>query len=289
VSEGAVTVAGLVNELAAMLGSATEAREVMAGLRDAPKSWATLHAGDVVDRADRDRARLAAARLRAGAPMAYAVQRAAFRHLVLDVDERVLIPRPETEGLVELVLSAIERDGPRGGVAVDVGTGSGAIALALATEGRNLFAAVIGTDVSADALVVAAGNGQRVGATVDWRPGAALAPVLDTAGVSAIVSNPPYLSASDAWALPLAVRSWEPPVALVSGADGLDATRAIVHGAGDVLGPGGLLALEIDARRAKLVVEILETDGRYGSIGIKRDLTGRDRFVIARRLGHGVD
>jgi release factor glutamine methyltransferase len=208
---------------------------------------------------------------------------------VLDVDERVLIPRPETEGLVELVLSEIERDGPRGGVAVDVGTGSGAIALALATEGRDLFSAVIGTDVSADALVVAAGNGQRVGATVDWRPGAGLAPVRGTKGLSAIVSNPPYLSASDAWALPPAVRAWEPPVALVSGADGLDATRAIVRGAGDVLGPGGLLALEIDARRAELVVEILQTDGRYGSIGIKRDLTGRDRFVIARRLGHGVD
>lgn len=284
-SDGGMSVASLVNELATMLGSVSEAREVMAGLKDGPKSWATLHAGDVVDRTDRERARLAAVRLRAGAPMAYAVQRAAFRHLVLDVDERVLIPRPETEGLVELVLDAVRREGPRGGVAVDVGTGSGAIALALATEGRDLFSTVIGTDVSADALVVAAGNGQRVGAVVDWRGGAGLAPIKGMAGVSAIVSNPPYLSASDAWALPAAVRAWEPPVALVSGTDGLDATRTIIGEAGGVLAAGGLLALEIDARRAGLVMAILAADGRYDDMGVRPDLTGRDRFVMARRNG----
>jgi release factor glutamine methyltransferase len=288
VSEGALTVASLVNELTAVLGSASEARELMAGLKDAPKSWATLHAGDVVDRADRDRARLAAARRRAGAPMAYAIQRAAFRHLVLDVDERVLIPRPETEGLVELVLQAVRRDGPRGGVGVDVGTGSGAIALALATEGRDLFSAVIGTDVSSDALVVAAANGQRMGTSVTWRHGAGLAPVRGVARVSAVVSNPPYISAAEAWALPTAVRSWEPPVALLSGADGLDATRGIVREAGDILVPGGLLALEVDARRAALVAEMLTADGRYGEVAVGRDLTGRDRFVTARRLAHGV-
>lgn len=284
-----MTVAGLVDELAAILGSASEARELVAGLNDGPKSWAILHATEVVDGADRERARLAAARLRAGAPMAYAVGRAAFRHLTLDVDERVLIPRPETEGLVELVLDAIRRDGPAGGVAVDVGTGSGAIALALATEGGSLFSGVIGTDVSIDALAVAAGNGRAVGAAVEWRLGAGLAPVCGVQGVSTVVSNPPYLSASDAWALPAAVRSWEPPVALVSGEDGLVATRAIVHEAGDVLAPGGLLALEIDARRAAGVVSILTADGRYGSITVSRDLTGRDRFVQARRLANGVD
>jgi release factor glutamine methyltransferase len=208
---------------------------------------------------------------------------------MLDVDERVLIPRPETEGLVELVLSEIRRDGPVAGVAVDVGTGSGAIALALATEGRDLFSAVIGTDVSTDALMVAAGNGEHVGVTVDWRAGAGLAPVRGAVGISAIISNPPYLSASDAWALPAAVRAWEPPVALLSGEDGLDATRAIIHEAGDVLMPGGLLALEIDSRRAALVVAILGGDGRYRDVRVGQDMTGRDRFVMARLLGRGVD
>jgi release factor glutamine methyltransferase len=283
------TVAGLVDELAAMVGSASQARELIAGLQDAPKSWATVHAAEPVDEGVRARARLAAARLRAGAPMAYAVGRAAFRYLTISVDERVLIPRPETEGLVELVLAAIRQDGPLGGVAVDVGTGSGAIALALATEGADLFTGVIGTDISLDALAVAADNGRAIGSRVDWLHGAGLAPVRGVMGggllVSAIVSNPPYLSASDAWELPAAVRSWEPPVALVSGTDGLDATRGIVREAGDVLVPGGLLALEIDARRAELVVGILAADGRYGDVRIAQDLFGRDRFVTARRGG----
>lgn len=283
------TVAGLVDELAGMVGSASQARELIAGLQDAPKSWATVHAADPVDEGVRTRARLAAARLRAGAPMAYAVGRAAFRYLTVSVDERVLIPRPETEGLVELVLAAIRQDGPLGGVVVDVGTGSGAIALALATEGRDLFTGVIGTDISLDALAVAADNGRAMGTPVEWLHGAGLAPVRGLTGggllVSAIVSNPPYLSASDAWELPAAVRSWEPPVALVSGADGLAATRGIVREAGDVLVPGGLLALEIDARRAELVVGILAADGRYGDVRVARDLFGRDRFVTARRGG----
>jgi release factor glutamine methyltransferase len=220
--------------------------------------------------------------------MAYAVGRAAFRHLTLDVDERVLIPRPETEVLVDLVLEAIERDGPRGGIAVDVGTGSGAIALALATEGGALFSTVIGTDVSTDALAVAAGNGKNVGAAVEWRKGAGLAPVREL-GVAAVVSNPPYISADEAWALPAAVRAWEPPVALVSGPEGLDATRVIVREAGDVLVAGGLLALEIDIRRATQVVQILEADGRYGDVRVRPDLTERERFVIARRRADGVD
>jgi release factor glutamine methyltransferase len=285
VSETVGTVAGLVDELTAVLGSAGEARELLAGLADAPKSWAMVHASEPVDEGVRARARLAAARLKAGAPMAYAVGRAAFRYLTVNVDERVLIPRPETEGLVELVLAAIRQDGPVGGVAVDVGTGSGAIALALATEGKDLFSRVIGTDVSADALAVAAENGRAIGASADWRHGAGLSPVTGLEGVTAVISNPPYLSASDAWELPASVRSWEPPVALVSGTDGLDATRGIVEGAGDVLVPGGLLALEIDARRPALVVGILAADGRYGDVRVGRDLTGRDRFVTARRRG----
>jgi release factor glutamine methyltransferase len=292
VSETGLTVAGLVEELTATLGSSAEARELVAALRDAPRTWAVLHGADPIDGVEERRARLAAHRRRAGAPMAYAVGRAAFRHLTLDVDERVLIPRPETEVLVDLVLEAIERDGPPGGIVVDVGTGSGAIALALATEGRALFSKVIGTDVSADALAVATNNGKRIGAQsqlpVEWRQGAALAPVRGL-GVAAVVSNPPYISADEAWALPAAVRAWEPPVALVSGPEGLDATRVIVREAGDVLVAGGLLALEIDIRRATQVVRILEADGRYGDVRVRLDLTERERFVIARRRADGVD
>jgi release factor glutamine methyltransferase len=307
VSEGGLTVAGLLDEVTAALGNPTEARELVAALFDAPRTWALLHAADRVGLPDRDRARLAAQRRRAGAPLAYAVGRAAFRHLMLDVDERVLIPRPETEVLVDLVLEEIGRSGPRGGVVVDIGTGSGAIALALATEGGALFSSVIGTDVSTDALAVAAANGRRLGVSVDWRHGADLAPVggglprrRETAlqteqrqrqrvavPLAAVVSNPPYISADDAWALPAAVRAWEPPVALLSGQDGLDATRAIVRGAGGVLVPGGLLAMEVDSRRAGCVAEIVTADGRYDEPQIRLDLTERARFVIARRHAKG--
>ena len=282
------TVAGLVDEVTATLGDSAEARELVSAVFDAPRSWTVLHAGDAIGRPDCDRVRLAACRRSAGAPMAYAVGRAAFRHMTLDVDERVLIPRPETEVLVDLVLDAIGGDGPRGGVAVDVGTGSGAIALALATEGGPLFSSVIGTDVSTDALAVAAANGRHLGARVTWRHGAGLAPVRG-GKLAAVVSNPPYISAEEAWALPTAVRAWEPPVALVSGVDGLDTTRTIVREAGGVLVAGGLLALEVDASRAARVVEILVADGRYGDVHVRRDLTDRDRFVIARRRTNGVD
>jgi release factor glutamine methyltransferase len=292
VSETGLTVGAIVDEVTLTLGSPTEARELVSAVFDAPRTWTVLHGGDVIDRPDRDRVRLAARRRFAGAPMAYAVGRAAFRHMILDVDERVLIPRPETEVLVDLVLDEIGRDGPRGGVAVDVGTGSGAIALALATEGGALFASVIGTDVSTDALAVAAANGRRLdtrlGARIEWRHGVGLAPVREV-GVAAVVSNPPYISAEEAWALPAAVRAWEPPVALVSGADGLDATRAIVREAGEVLVAGGLLALEVDARRATRVVEMLVADGRYDDVRVRRDLTDRERFVIARRGSNGVN
>jgi release factor glutamine methyltransferase len=286
VSEPDLTVAGLVDELTATLGSKTEAGDLLAALFDTPRAWFVLHTSDAIDRPDRDRARLAARRRRAGAPMAYAVGRAAFRHLTLDVDERVLIPRPETEVLVDLVLDAIGRHGPRDGVAVDVGTGSGAIALALATEGAALFSSVVGTDVSTDALAVATANGRRLGVQVKWRQGAGLAPVRGLA-VAAVVSNPPYISSDEAWALPAAVRAWEPPVALLSGADGLNATRAIVREAGDVLVPGGLLALEVDARRARRVAEMVMADGRYHEPEVRLDLTGRERFVIARRQATG--
>jgi release factor glutamine methyltransferase len=288
VSETGLTVGAIVDEVTLTLGSSTEARDLVSAVFDAPRTWTVLHGGDAIDRPDRDRVRLATRRRFAGAPMAYAVGRAAFRHMILDVDERVLIPRPETEVLVDLVLDEIGRDGPRGGVAVDVGTGSGAIALALATEGGALFASVIGTDVSTDALAVAAANGRRFDARVEWRHGVGLAPVREI-GVAAVVSNPPYISAEEAWALPAAVRAWEPPVALVSGADGLDATRAIVREAGEVLVADGLLALEVDARRATRVVEMLVADGRYRDVRVRRDLTDRERFVIARRGSNGVN
>lgn len=257
-----------------------EARDLLAALLEQPRSWSALNGAQPLDGSARLALLDAAARRAAGAPLAYAAGRAAFRHLTLDVDERVLIPRPETEVLVDLVL---ERSGD-GGIAVDVGTGSGCIALSLASEGR--FASVIGTDVSLDALAVAGRNAARCAASlrapIELRHGSLLDPIRGTL-VRAVVSNPPYIATDEAPSLPAAVRDWEPPLALYSSAKGMDVTSRIVQQAPDVLEDGGLLALEVDSRRAALVAEAIAANGAYEDISVKLDLTGRERFVLARR------
>jgi release factor glutamine methyltransferase len=264
-----------------------EAREIVAALYDVPRFWPVTNASTPVDAPMHERALLAAARRGRGAPLAYAVGRACFRHLTLDVDERVLIPRPETEQLVELVLERT-RHGDEGGIAVDVGTGSGAIALALATEAH--FDAVVATDVSLDALAVARENTRLLAACgalrarVDLLHGSVLSPVRDV-GVRArvIVSNPPYIAFDEAAALPASVRDWEPPLALFSGGEGLDITARLVREAAHVLEPDGLLALEVDARRASLVAELVAAHASYREVGVQLDLAGRERFVLATR------
>jgi release factor glutamine methyltransferase len=220
-------------------------------------------------------------------PFAYAVGRASFRHLTLDVDERVLIPRQETEVLVDEVLAAVRALGlGDGGVAVDVGTGSGAIALALACEGR--FERVVATDVSTDALDVARANAaharRAMCAPVEFRQGSLLAPLRDPASpvrARAVVSNPPYIAFAEADALPPSVRDWEPALALFAGDGGMAAIAALVREAAPVLEPGGLLAMEVDARRASTAAELVASDGRYAGVTVRLDLAGRERFVLA--------
>ncbi|HKW09432.1 MAG TPA: HemK/PrmC family methyltransferase, partial [Gemmatimonadaceae bacterium] len=173
-------------------------------------------------------------------------------------------------------------------LAVDAGTGSGAIALALASEGS--FREVLATDVSLDALAVARVNAELLEARgalrsrVSLAHGSLLAP-LSARGQRAnvIVSNPPYIAFDESRELPRDVRDWEPPVALFSGTDGLDVSARLVREAGAVLVPGGLLALEVDVRRASLVAEIVASDQRYHDVGVHVDLTGRERFVLAVR------
>ena len=282
----AITVAALTAELQAALGDTTarQAHDVIAALLDVPRFWPSSNAAEIVDAGVCDASRRAVAKLHRCAPFAYAVGRATFRHLTLDVDERVLIPRPETEVLVDEVLKLAKSGGVAGGVAVDVGTGSGAIALSLASEGS--FARVIGTDVSRDAIDVARRNAMLVTgalrAEVEFRHGSLLGPVNGMA-VAAVVSNPPYIAHGEAATLPASVRDWEPALALFSGGDGMDATRAIIRGAAGLLQPGGILALEVDMRRAMLAAELVATDVRYCDVAVRLDLTGRERFVLARR------
>lgn len=277
----------LLDELAAALAgpgvppARALARDVIAGVLDKPKFWPSANQDHPVSDAEAAALREAATKLRRGMPMQYAVGRAAFRHLTLHVDPRVLIPRPETELLVDLVLSA-QRGGK--GTAVDVGTGSGAIALALAAEGG--FREVIGIDLSPDALEVASRNLAAIPedrrALVHFLQGDLLGPISGRQ-VEVVVSNPPYISRTEARDLPALVHDWEPHLALFADDDGMAAIRALVPQAAEVLVPGGLLALEVDARRAGLAADAVSADGRFTDVEQRLDLTGRPRMVVARR------
>jgi release factor glutamine methyltransferase len=289
VAASAATVRGLLLELTARLADsnvvedpATEARELLSALLGVQRSWPSLNNDVAIEDAWRERALAAAAKRVRGAPIAYCVGKAAFRHMTLEIDERVLIPRPETEQLVDVALSMV--GATAGGTAVDVGTGSGAIALALATEAE--FDRVIATDVSADALAVARRNTEllrgALRASVEFRQGSLLAPVGNTR-VRLIVSNPPYIANPEAATLPASVRDWEPPIALLSGRDGLRATARLVRQAGERLLPGGALALEADSRRAGAVADLANADPRFTDVKVIKDLAGRERFVVARR------
>src|SRR5688500_20389432 len=287
------SVRSVVDELATTLDrgglgdSLSTARDIVAALLHVSRYWSAL-AGDVVLQPQvAQAARVAAQRLVAGAPFAYAVGTAQFRSLTLNVDERVLIPRPETEVLVEEIRSRF-RPANAGagewGAAADIGTGSGAIALSLAVEGR--FARVVGTDTSLDALEVARTNAAIIGAAlrcpVEFRSGSLLAPVRDIRP-RLLVSNPPYIAYDEAHDLPPSVRSWEPPSALLTGSNGLAITAAIVQKGKSLLDPGGALALEVDERSASLVAELVISSGGYKDVSVVLDLTGRERFVVASR------
>ncbi len=282
-----VTVGDLLDALATELAgpgvppARAEARDLIAGVLDQPRFWPSAHQDAAVTAADEARIRAAAGRRAQGMPLQYAIGRAAFRHLTLAVDRRVLIPRPETELLVDLVLAA--QRGGKGRVA-DVGTGSGAIALALAAEGG--FDEVHAIDLSPDALAVARANLTAVPADrrdrVRFHEGALLAPVRGTL-FDTVVSNPPYISPAERGELPALVRDWEPSVALFADDGGMATIRALVPEAAAALGPGGLLAMEVDSRRADLAAAAVRDDGRFTDIETRLDLTGRPRFVVARR------
>lgn len=216
-------------------------------------------------------------------PLQYIIGRAAFRQLELKADRRVLIPRPETEVLVQEVLDWAAAAGRDLGRVWDVGTGTGAVALSLALEGA--CTRVVATDSSPDALSVAAANAERydVSGTVEFREGSLFESLEEGERFDIIVSNPPYIAEGERGDLQPEVRDWEPPVALFAGEDGLDVIRPLVAGAPDHLLAGGLLALECGLGQAERVATDLNATGAFGAVRIRPDLTGRPRFVIAER------
>ncbi len=274
-----------------------EADELYAALVLGATSRAFLDKDEPIADVMRGRLVDAARRRAAGMPQAYAVGRANFRGHWLKVDERVLIPRPETEGLVQLVIdwAASRKVGKSVSEATtpstcrltnlptvaDIGTGSGAIAIALALEAP--IAGVIATDIAADALTVALENVATTGTKerIALRRGPLLEPLLGDV-VDAIVSNPPYVSTRECDELEPAVKYYEPRLALDGGPDGLAIIRQLVAQAPASLAPGGLLALETDAGRAEATAAVVREAG-FDHVTIQSDLFGRPRYVLARR------
>lgn len=217
-------------------------------------------------------------------PFQYLTGRQEFMSLAFEVGPGVLVPRPETEHLVEVVLDAIaDRDGaPEGGwTLADVGTGSGAIAISLASYVHALHA--IATDVSPEALAIARLNAQRleVGDRVEFRQGAGLDPLSDLAGrLDFLVSNPPYIPTAQIADLDPEVRDWEPRLALDGGPDGLTLLRMLAHEGQGLLKPGGLLAVEVMAGQAPAVLALL---AHWADLDTVADLAGHDRVVLARK------
>ncbi len=223
-------------------------------------------------------------------PLQYIQGRVAFRELELSVDARALIPRPETEELVDHVLAWLGRQGEEsppgtGMTAVDLGTGTGAIALSLAVEGG--FARILATDVSREALGLARENWERVASDrdlepdrVEFRHGDLFEPLGDRR-FHVVVSNPPYVEASQRESLQPEVGDWEPGSALFAGPDGLDVVRRIVGSASRYMEDGGLLVVEIGAGQGPVALE-LPAPGLV-NLRVAKDLTGRDRFLVGKR------
>jgi release factor glutamine methyltransferase len=205
-------------------------------------------------------------------PVAYIVGRRAFRNLELAVDPRVLIPRPETELLLEVGLAL-----PRGANVLDVGTGSGAVAVALKHERPDLD--VSGSDISIDALALARENSERLGLQVRWLEADLLEGIPDV--FDAVLSNPPYVAERERVSLAPEIVRHEPWQALFAGADGLAVIRSLL--AQLAQRPRiGVIALEVGAGQADTVGELISAAG-FAGVRAKRDLAGIERVVVGRR------
>lgn len=251
------------------------------GVSDA---WLVAHADETVDDSHAAAFRALVARRARGEPVAYLTGARGFHELDLHVTPDVLIPRPETELLVDLALARIPGRGEvsaqrhPGYRIADLGTGSGAIALAIARARPDV--GVLATDASEAALAIARGNARRLGLpNVDFRQGDWCAALGDT-GFDLIVSNPPYIAEADPHLQEGDLR-FEPRAALASGADGLDAIRVIVRDAPARLRNGGWLLFEHGFEQGAAVRELLTAHG-YTEIFTERDLEGRERVSGGR-------
>lgn len=260
-----------------------EAAVLLAGAVDRSRAWLLAHDDVVVDAGPARRYRDWLQRRRAGEPVAYLLGRREFWSLSLEVSPAVLIPRPDTECLVEQALARIPPERPLR--IADLGTGSGAIALAIASE-RPLVQ-VVATDVDRGALMVARDNVARHGGTgrVRLRHGDWFEALAAEAPFDLILSNPPYIAAGDRHLRQGDLRH-EPARALASGSDGLDAIRILVSGAGGHLVDGGWLLLEHGHDQARAVRVLMQGAG-FSDVDGWRDFGGNER-VTSGRLRRGT-
>ena len=256
-----------------------DAQVLLAHVLGVGRAWLIAHATDPLPRDRSDAFFALAKRRRDGEPVAYLTGRREFHGLDLEVTPAVLVPRPETETLVECALERLPAG--RTLAVADLGTGSGAIALAIASE--RPLASVLATDASRDALAVAQGNATRLGlvnvtfAQGDWYD----AIPAEAGPFDLVAANPPYIAAGDSH-LDEGDLRFEPASALSPGGDGLDALRAVVTGASSCLVPGGWLVVEHGYDQSEAVRSLFAQAG-FEAIEARRDLTGIPRVVAGRR------
>jgi release factor glutamine methyltransferase len=259
-------------ETGGLLTARLDAELVVAHVLGLTRAELALERGRAVTDAEAERVAKLTARRAAREPLQYVLGEWGFRRLTLTVDGRALIPRPETETVVERCLALLAGvEAPR---VLDVGTGSGAIALAIADEHPG--AAVTGIDVSAEALSLARQNAARTGVAVELLQ-VDLLGGLPGSDWDLVVSNPPYVRPDEAATLAPEVVDWEPHVALFDGGH----TETLVRDAAAVLRRGGALVLESYDERARAVAGLLERAG-FEQVAVTRDLAGRDRVVEGR-------
>ena len=257
-----------------------DAQLLLAHVLACPRAWLLAHDDARFDAKQRLAWQALLARRAAGEPLAYLVGAKEFHGLTLQVDANVLVPRPETELLVDWAIELLSAATEASARVVDLGTGSGAIALAIKHACPR--AQVLATDIDAAALCVAQANAKRLGLDVATLQSAWWT-TLDGERFDLILSNPPYIAGGDPH---LAALRHEPTLALTPGGDGLDALRAIVVGASDHLEPGGWLLLEHGYDQADAVQALLLAHG-FSAIETRRDLADQPRCTGARDARHG--